>query len=122
MDNTSLPPDDLPPDNLNFADNLLRLHLEECLTKYFYEACDFEQQSLLSHCQWYITTYANAPTLVIDPPDSTINWRLLKGLVKLGSVLKQLARDAKIRVYPPAGMGTPFEMRVDELSVYRFSP
>ena len=122
MNAPPLPPDDLPPANLDFSDNLLRLHLEECLTHYFYEACDSQQQSLLSHCQWYITTYANAPTLVIEPPDSTTNWHLLKELVKLGSVLKQLARNAKIRVYPPAGMGTPFEMRVDELSVYRFLP
>jgi hypothetical protein len=120
MNNSSLPADDLPPPNLDLIDSLMRLNLEESLAKCFFQACTKRQQALLSTCQWYITT-ANVPTLVIECPDDVTNWRLLKALVKLGGVLKKLAKNAKIRVYPP-GMGTAFEMRVDELFVYKYSP
>ena len=120
MNNPSLPADDLPPAHPDINDSLIRLNLEESLAKCFFQACTQRQQALISTCQWYITT-ANAPTLVIECPDEVTNWRVLKSLVKLGGVLKKLAKNAKIRVYP-AGTGTPFEMRVDELSVYRFSP
>ncbi len=120
MNNPSLPPDDLPPPNLALKDSLMRLNLEESLAKCFFTACTKRQQALISTCVWYITT-ANTPTLVIECPDELTNWRVLKSLVKLGGVLKKLAKNGKIRVYPP-GMGTPFEMRVDELSVYKYSP
>ena len=120
MNNPSLPADDLPPPNLELKDSLMRLNLEESLAKYFFQACTKRQQAVLSACQWYCTT-GKAPTLVIECPDEVTNWRVLKSLVKLGGVLKKLAKNGKIRVYPP-GLGTPFEMRVDELSVYKFSP
>ena len=118
MNNPSLPADDLPPPNLDLKDSLMRWNLEQSLANYFFQACTQRQQALLSNCQWYITT-GKTPTLVIECPDEITNWRVLKSLVKLGGVLKKLARNAKIRVEPPPGMGTAFEMRVDELSVYK---
>jgi hypothetical protein len=38
-------------------------------------------------------------------------------MVPMGIILKKVVSSAKIRVCPPEGI--PFEMRVDELGVYR---
>jgi len=37
----------------------------------------------------------------------------------MGKLINQMVSSAKIRVCPPESEGVPFEMRVDELSVYR---
>lgn len=100
-------------------DTILCEQLEDYASIYFYEQCDRYTQNLLSSCEWYITTNASALILVIACPDAIINWRVLKNLVQIGSWLEQLASGAKIRVCPPLGMGTPLEIRVDELSIYQ---
>lgn len=121
MDKPSLPPDDLPPAKAGGLDRLLRRQLEESTSKRFYEACDRITQLLLSSCEWYITTNASALTLVINCPDVATNWYILSNIVAIGSRLEQFSSSAKIRVCPPIGKGTPFEIRVDEISVYRDS-
>jgi hypothetical protein len=121
MDKPSLPPDDLPSAKAARLDRLLRRQLEESTSKRFYEACDRITQVLLSSCEWYITTNASALTLVINCPDIATNWHILSNIVAIGSRLEQFSSSAKIRVCPPIGKGTPFEIRVDEISVYRDS-
>ncbi|MFB2939311.1 hypothetical protein ACE1B6_29000 [Aerosakkonemataceae cyanobacterium BLCC-F154] len=120
MNLSSLPFEDLPPDTSGLEDTLQRLQLEEMLAKYFYDACHPQQQALLSNCEWYITTYSEVPTLIIECPDQIINWRVLKSLVTIGGVLKCIVKQGKIRVTSPASKTAPFEMRVDELPVYRY--
>lgn len=120
MNHSSLPFEDLPPEASGLEDTLQRLQLEEMLAKYFYDACHPQQQTLLSNCEWYITTYSEVPTLIIECPDQIINWQILKSLVKIGGVLKRIVKQAKIRVSSPASKTIPFEMRVDELPVYRY--
>jgi len=120
MNKHSLPLDDLPADVHTLQDTLNRLQLEEMLAKYFYDACHPGLQKLLSHCEWYITTYGEVPTLIIECSNQLINWEILKSLVQIGGILKQTAKQGKIRVYPPTGKEPPFEMRVDELPVYRY--
>ena len=120
MNNSLLPEDDLPPSEIKLTDRILQRQLEKSIGNYFYQACDRPTQALLSKCQWYVITNANLITLVIECPDPSLNWRVLKNLVKLGSALASWPR-AKIRVCPPPATGTPFEMRVDEISVYRDS-
>lgn len=121
MNKPSLPPEDLPPSEATPLDRILRRQLEETTSQHFYEACDRTTQALLSCCEWYVTTQASALTLVINCPDMNMNWRVLSNIVQLGSALEQIAKSAKIRVCPPVDMGTPFEIRVDEISVYRDS-
>jgi hypothetical protein len=121
MNQPSLSPDDLPPSQPTRLDRILRRQLEDSTGKRFYAACDRNLQALLSSCEWYITTNATALTLVIACPDRITNWRVLNNLVQLGSQLEQFSRRAKIRIYPPMGMDTPFEMRVDEIAVYQDS-
>lgn len=120
MNLSSLPFEDLPPNTSGLEDTLQRLQLEEMLAKYFYDSCHPEQQALLSSCEWYITTYSEVPTLIIECPDQILNWQVLKSLVKIGCVLKRIVKQGKIRVSSPASKGAPFEMRVDELPVYRY--
>ncbi len=111
--------DDSHPIQLTSADIILRQQLEYSISRYFYEACDRTIQNLLSNCRWYVTTHANAMTLVIECPDQVTNWRILQQIVPMGTLLNTIISSAKIRVCPPESQGIPFEMRVDELSVYR---
>ncbi|HBB30353.1 MAG TPA: hypothetical protein DDZ80_32930 [Cyanobacteria bacterium UBA8803] len=113
-----LPPDDLPPAQPTGVDGRLRQQLDEATGTLFYEACDPDTKALLSSCEWYITTHARALTLAIACPDRETNWRVLHHVVPLATLLEQFSSTAKIRVYPPVGLGTPFEIRVDERSVY----
>jgi hypothetical protein len=110
--------DDFHPMQPTSADIILRQQLEDSISRYFYEGCDRTIQNLLSNCRWYVTTRANAMTLVIECPDQVTNWRILQKIVHMGSLLNSIISSAKIRVCPP-DKGVPFEMRVDELSVYR---
>lgn len=111
--------DDSHPMQPTSADIILRQQLEYSISKYFYDACDRTIQNLLSNCRWYVTTHANALTLVIECPDQVTNWRILQKIVPMGRLLYGIVSSAKIRVCPPESQGVPFEMRVDELSVYR---
>ncbi|WP_334958216.1 hypothetical protein [Nostoc sp.] len=111
--------DDSHPMQPTSADIILRQQLEDSISRYFYEACDRTIQNLLSTCRWYVTTHANALTLVIECPDQVTNWRILQKIVPMGTLLYGVVSSAKIRVCPPEIQGVPFEMRVDELSVYR---
>ncbi|MBK1989473.1 hypothetical protein A0J48_018365 [Sphaerospermopsis aphanizomenoides BCCUSP55] len=101
------------------ADIILQQQLEYSISRYFYEGCDRIIQNLLSHCRWYVTTHASAMTLVIECPDQVTNWRILQKIVPMASLLYSIVSSAKIRVCPPEANAVPFEMRVDELSVYR---
>ncbi|WP_138496995.1 hypothetical protein [Nostoc sp. PA-18-2419] len=111
--------DDSHPVQPTSADIILRQQLEYSISKYFYDGCDRTIQNLLSNCRWYVTTHASAMTLVIECTDQVTNWRVLQQIVPMGTLLNQIISSAKIRVCPPEGQGVPFEMRVDELSVYR---
>ncbi|MEH2334114.1 hypothetical protein [Nostoc sp.] len=111
--------DDSHPMQPTSADIILRQQLEDSISRYFYEACDRTIQNLLSNCRWYVTTHENALTLVIECPDQVTNWRILQKIVPMGTLLYGVVSSAKIRVCPPEIQGVPFEMRVDELSVYR---
>lgn len=113
-----LPNDDLHPVQLTSADIMLRQQLEYSICKYFYEECDRNIKNLLSNCRWYVITHPNM-TLVIECPDQITNWRILQQIVPMASLLYQVVSSARIRVCPPNNQGIPFEMRVDELSVFR---
>jgi hypothetical protein len=111
--------DDKHPMQATSADIILRQQLEYSISRYFYEGCDRTIQNLLSHCRWYVTTHASAMTLVIECPDQVTNWRILQKITPMASLLYSIVSSAKIRVCPPEANAVPFEMRVDELSVYR---
>lgn len=111
--------DDFHPLQPTSADIILRQQLEHSISRFFWERCDRIIQNLLSNCRWYVTNSANALTLVIECPDQVTNWRILQQIVPMGSILYEIVSTAKIRVCPPENQGVPFEMRVDEIPVYR---
>lgn len=113
-----LPPEDLPPDAITEVDVALRRQLELSASKHFFEACDGSIQSLLMECGWTIAM-TDVPTLVIYCPDALQNWRVLGQMRSIARSLAQFSPQAKIRVHPPPGSGSPFVMRVDERSEYR---
>ncbi len=119
MTKSLLPPDDLPPLETMQADKVLNRQLEDSLSKHFYETCDGVTQALLLSCEWYLTLKSGELNLVIDCPTMSLNWRVLNNMVLIGNALEHFAQSAKIRICPPEGMGLPFELRVDEISVYR---
>ena len=122
MPHLPLPPDDRPPAELSVSDRVLRRQLDASLTQRFEQQCDPFLTELLSHCDWYITTYTNVVTLVIACPDIATNWEVLHHVAYFGVPMEQFSQDSRIRIYPPMGTGEPFEIRVDELSIYRESP
>lgn len=111
--------EDSHPNQLTSADIILRQQLEYSISQYFYNACDRTLQDLLSKCRWYVMTISGVLTLVIECPDQIANWQVLRKMVPMAKLLKQVVTSAKIRVCPPEADGMPFEMRVDELGVYR---
>jgi len=115
-------PDDLPSTYQDPADGILRRQLEESIGRRFYEACDGVTQGLLTSCEWYFLIEAGVLTLVLDCPDSGTIWRILNNIVALGSHLKLFSDAAKLRICPPISTGSPYDIRVDELSIYRDSP
>lgn len=119
MSHYSFLPDDLPSPEFGNDDKVLKRCLEESIRRYFYESCDGVMQGLLLRSEWSLTTTSDALTLVILCPDMITNWRVLNNIVPLGNKLGQFVSNAKIRICPPDGMGTPFEIRVDEISLYR---
>jgi len=119
MKNLNLPPDDHPPAELSASDRALRRQLDASLTQRFEQQCDPFLQELLSRCDWYLTTHTNVITLVIGCPDIATNWEVLHHVAYFGTPMEQFSKDAKIRIYPPMNTGEPFEIRVDELSIYR---
>ncbi|MBD2433651.1 MULTISPECIES: hypothetical protein [Fischerella] len=119
MNKEFLPKDDSHPLQLTSADIILRQQLENSISSYFFNACDRTIQNLLSSCRWYILSHANALTLVVECPDQITNWRVLQKIVPMAAILGDIISSAKIRICPPKKEGMPFEMRVDELSVYR---
>lgn len=116
---SSLPSDDRAPVKLGKDDTTMHRQLKEALSKGFYEACSGVIQALLLTCEWHLATNADVLTLVIACPNMTVNWRVLSNLVALGHSLQRFTPNAKICICPPVGMGIPFELRVDEISMYR---
>jgi hypothetical protein len=113
-----LPADDLPPDQLELDDRLLRRQLDASLTQRFQQQCDPVCLPLLALCEWAITTTANVAILVIICPDRATNWHILNQVVALGNGMAQFSQDAKLRIYPTPETTDPFEIRVDEISIY----
>ncbi len=114
-----LPSDDLPPQQIEIEDRILRRQLDTSLTRRLQQQCDSSMLKLLSSCDWTVTTTANVVILVIVCPNRAVNWHVLNQVIALGQQLAQFSQDAKLRIYPTPAMLDPFEIRVDELSIYQ---
>ena len=117
----ALPPDDLPPQSLKIGDLLLRSQLDLSLTQCFQAQCEPTSLKILNSCEWSITTAANVAMLVIVCPNHKTNWQVLNQVISLSNTIAQFSQDAKLRIYPTPEMLDYFEIRVDEISIYRDS-
>ena len=112
-----LPPDDLPPAQLEAGDHRLLWQLQQTVNKLFYQACDGVTQGLLINCEWSLTISAPALTLVITCTDMDMSWRVLRNIDGIRPHLERFSPNARIRVCPPEG--DPIELHIDEISVYQ---
>jgi len=119
MQNSSLPQDDRAPQQLGAADLLLRRQLDDSLARYFMQQCDAANRQLLATFNWSIATTSNVPTLTIVCANQCASWQVLNRAVSLGETLARFSRDAKLRIYATPELLEAFDIRVDELSVYR---
>ena len=119
MPRPDLPADDLPPQQLELSDRILRQQLDSSLTQRFREQGDRSLLELLDRCDWSITTAANVVTLAIVCPDLATNWQVLEKVIPLGNEMARFSQDAKLRIYSSPEMVDFFEIRVEELSIYR---
>ncbi|MEM7725177.1 MAG: hypothetical protein AAF208_02250 [Cyanobacteria bacterium P01_A01_bin.45] len=102
------------------ADIVLRQQLESYIGKFFFDKSDRTIKNLLCDCRWYVTSHAGETVLVIECPDQKTNWKILQEVIPMANLLKEICSTAKIRICPPDSHMTPHEIRVDEISVYRY--
>jgi hypothetical protein len=112
-------PEDLPPSQTTQMDGFLRRQLEVSIGKNFHDICTNKVKILLACCTWYFITDSSAMTLVINCPDLKTSWSVLNEVVTIATTLENFASSSKIRISPPVGKGESFEIRVDELDIYR---
>ncbi|WP_299485655.1 hypothetical protein [Acaryochloris sp. IP29b_bin.137] len=120
MIDQDLPPDDLPPRQITDRDIALQKQLEDSIRQCFFSHCEGSTQVLLAECQWTIRILEPV-TLIIYCSSQAKNWQILNHMVDFANQLNQFSPSARIKVYPPAGKGAPFDMRIDERSAYQSS-
>jgi hypothetical protein len=118
MNKPSLPPDDLPPSQVTYFDEMLLQTLEDVMGEHFYVNCGRILQVLLSNCQWYIKSNSRALILIIVCPDREMYWHIFNAVPDIAKKLKWFSQRAIIRLCPPLD-GTPWEIRVSEISADR---
>jgi hypothetical protein len=116
MNHSFLPPDDLPPAKATLLDEILYRQLEETTCKKFYQTCGPITRTLLSNCHWYFQTNASTLTLVIYCYDLKSYWHITNVMSSLTKKLKLFSNNAKIRLCPPANIGIPWEVEVNQIS------
>ncbi|MBD2691886.1 hypothetical protein [Anabaena catenula] len=119
MNKHSLSPDDLPPSQVTYLDEMLIRNLEEVIGKHFYVNCGRIIQVLLSKCQWCIKTNSRGLILIIVCPDREMYWHIVNAIPDVAKKLKQFSQMAIIRIFPPVDKGASWEIGVSEISADR---
>lgn len=86
---------------------------------HFYKSCDHDTQGLLWNCTWGFITTADFLTLLIKCPSTEVYWHILTSLSILADRIVPFSYQARIRVYPPVGEGSPLEVGVEEVTAYQ---
>ncbi|UIE36779.1 hypothetical protein [Leptodesmis sichuanensis] len=85
---------------------------------HFYASCDRDTQGLLRNCTWGFITKSAFLTLLIKCPSTEVYWHILTSLSILADRIAPFSYQARIRVYPPVGQGTPLELGVEEITAH----
>lgn len=91
-------------------------HFSTHSAHHFYESCDHDTQGLLWNCTWGFITTSDFLTLLIKCPSTDVYWHILASLSVLADRVASFSYQARIRVYPPVGQGTPLEVGVEEIT------
>ncbi len=86
---------------------------------HFYKSCDHDTQGLLWNCTWGFITTTDFLTLLIKCPSTEVYWHILTSLSVLADRMALFSYQARIRVYPPIGQGSPLEVGVEEITAYQ---
>ncbi|MBW4588816.1 hypothetical protein G7B40_022525 [Aetokthonos hydrillicola Thurmond2011] len=116
MTRSFLPADDLPPVKATLLDEILMRQLAEAIGRHFYQSCASTVRVLLSYCHWYFKANSYPITLVIFCYDIESYWHIINVIPLIVNSLKQFSNSAKIHLSPPANMGVPWDVAVDEIS------
>jgi len=107
----------LPPDDrvtvLTPIDRSLLLKLEEAASDHFYLGCDRIIQSLLTHCQWVLTTNLKVPTLTLACPDAETYWTVISHIESIGGHLQRIAASSRIEVIPRGKANVYYEIKAE---------
>lgn len=122
MNKPVLPPDDLPPTEVNLKDELLLRLLEEDIGRRLLKTCGQIIRVLLSSCDWYIQTNTRGLTLIIVCRDHEIYWHILNAVPDIAKKLKRFSKTAIIRLCPPINSSIPWEISVNEIFPLGESP
>ena len=110
---------DLYPNSLTTFSSPAHLSFDQDPTLHFYKSCDHDTQGLLWNCTWGFITTANFLTLLIKCPSTEVYWHILTSLSLLADRMVPFSYQARIRVDPPFGEGSPLEVGVKEITAYQ---
>ncbi|MBD2185663.1 hypothetical protein H6S82_02415 [Planktothrix sp. FACHB-1355] len=104
-----LPPDDLAPICTSVDRDLLS-QLQEAVSNHFYAGCDRITQTLLTQCQWSLTTNQDVPTLKIFCPDAETYWDIVGNMENISEYLSRVTQSSRIEVIPGDKKNIYFEV------------
>lgn len=115
MNQSCLPPDDLPSDQTIRMSEILFRQLEEATKKSFFLACDKMTRILLCSCHWYFQINSGILTLSMICHDMDSYRSIMKTVPHFADKLKQFTNTAKITVSSPVDNGTPWVLSIDNM-------
>jgi len=110
MKTSKLPPEDRAA-LLTPVDRTLLLKLEEAANVHFFDGCDRPTQSLLTHCQWALSTSLTVPTLTLACPDTETYWTVVSHLESIGNHLSRVTGTSRIELIPRGKENEYFDIK-----------
>ncbi|MBH8575407.1 hypothetical protein I8752_20810 [Nostocaceae cyanobacterium CENA369] len=115
MNQSCLPPDDLPSEQTTRASEILFRQLEEATKKSFFLACDKITRILLCSCHWYFQINSGILTLIVICHNMESYRNIMKAIPHFADKLKQFTNTAKITVSSPVDKGIPWVLSIDNI-------
>ncbi|MBH8563579.1 hypothetical protein I8748_15510 [Nostoc sp. CENA67] len=115
MNQSCLPPDDLPSDQTTRMSEILFRQLEEATKKSFFLACDQMTRTLLCSCHWYFRINSGILTLIMICHNMESYRNIMKTIPHFTDKLKQFTNTAKITVSSPVDKGIPWVLSINNI-------
>ncbi|RCJ41073.1 hypothetical protein A6770_36390 [Nostoc minutum NIES-26] len=115
MNQSCLPPDDLPSTQTIRVSEILLRQLEEAIKKSFFLACDNMTRTLLCSCHWYFQINSGILILMVICYDMESYRNIMKTVPHFAEKLKHFSNTAKITVSSPVNKGIPWVLSIDNI-------